>query len=219
MKSLHTDYSEGRAPFHRPAHRTSYESHRASYETVTVLELHTDGLEKAELEKAISVILGIRHHGSLLPWQPLARAFNIYSEYKRVAGDDFTDIERRLTKMVAEKLCIGQSEVQQALQSYIAYLQLHDVIPERLRNDDYSLIQAAVTNKVLRGSYLQVNENTYRLDEASIEKLIRIGQFGTRDHLPVAGGAKKILSDPRAVRRLSALVQKRRAARNEGERG
>jgi hypothetical protein len=218
LKALKRDYGAGAAPFHQAAKRADYERHKDSFEKLTVLELQTDGLSIPEVQKAVSVILGIRHHGSLLSWEPVARAFNIYCEYKKLAGEDFKDISLSQTKAVAERLCILPGEVKQALRSYIAYLQLRDAVGEDVRNEDFSLIETAVGNKHLRTSYLKVDENTYRLDGASLERLIRICQFGRRDSLPKSGGPKKIIADPRVMRRLAQIVQKRVTARSDTER-
>ena len=218
LKSLKRDYEAGSAPFHQAGKRADYERHKESCEKLTVLELQTEGLSIPEIQKAVSVILGIRHHGSLLPWEPVARAFNIYCEYKKLAGDDFEDISLSQIKAVAERLCILPGEVKQALRSYLAYLQLREAVGEDVRNEDFSLIETAVGNKHLRTSYLKVNENTYRLDGASLERLIRICQFGRRDKLPKPGGPKKIIADPRVMRRLAQIVQKRVTARSDTER-
>jgi len=218
LKSLRRDYDEGTAPFQKPAKRSEYERHNESYQKLTVLELDTQGLSVADIQKAVSVILGIRHHGSLLPWEPVARAFNIYCEYKKLAGDDFTEIELKHTKAVAERLCILPGEVKQALRSYVAYLQLREAFGEDVRNVDFSLIETAVGNKTLRGSYLRIDENTYRLDAASLERLNRICQFGRREKLPKPGGPKKIISDPKEIRRLAQIVLKRVQAKGDSER-
>jgi hypothetical protein len=218
LKSLKRDYDAGNAPFHQDKKRAEYERHKDSFEKLTVLELKTEGLSIPEVQKAVSIILGIRHHGSLLPWEPVARAFNIYCEYKKLAGGDFNEVLLAQAKAVAERLCILPGEVKQALRSYIAYLQLHEAVGEDVRNEDFSLIETAVGNKHLRTSYLKVDENTYRLDSASLERLIRICQFGRRDKLPKPGGPKKIIGDPRVMRRLAQIVQKRVTARSDTER-
>ncbi|MBM4229716.1 MAG: hypothetical protein FJ184_03065 [Gammaproteobacteria bacterium] len=218
LKSLRRDYEAGTAPFQKAAKRSEYERHVESYQKLTVLELDTKGLSVADVQRAVSVILGIRHHGSLLSWEPVARAFNIYCEYKKLAGGDFTEISLNNTKAVAERLCILPGEVKQALRSYVAYLQLREAFGEDLRNVDFSLIETAVGNKTLRNSYLKVDENTYRLDPASLERLNRICQFGRRDTLPKPGGPKKIISDPKEIRRLAQIVLKRVQAKGESER-
>jgi hypothetical protein len=218
LKSLKRDYDAGSAPFHQAAKRSDFERHRDSFEKLTVLELQTKGLSIPEVQKAVSVILGIRHHGSLLPWEPVARAFNIYCEYKKLAGEAFEEVSLSQTKAVAERLCILPNEVKQALRSYIAYLQLREAVGDDVRNEDFSLIETAVGNRHLRTSYLKSDENTYRLDSASLERLNRICQFGRRDILPKPGGPKKIIVDPRAMRRLAQIVQKRVTARSDTER-
>jgi hypothetical protein len=222
LKSLFLDFESGATPFNRPSERAKFESHRDSYTNLAVLELDTTGMSPTQALHSISIILGIRHHGSVLEWDPLPRAFNIYSEYRKLAGADFASIDLRLTKEVASRLCISAGDVKQALRAYIAYLQLRETSEGIVRNEDFSLIQTAVTNKSLVSGYLKFDQNTYQLDGASIDRLITICQFGKRDRLPEPGGAvktpKKIIPDVRVMRRLGQIIQKRITANSDSER-
>jgi len=218
LKSLERDYNTGSPPFEKDKARTQYEKHKATYENLTVVELETANLSPAQIQKAVSVILGIRHHGSVLEWDPLPRAFNIFSEYKKSAGYDVDEITLGLTKEVASRLCISAGEVKQALRAYIAYMQLKEASENEVRNEDYSLIETAVTNRHLCTGYLKVDQNTFKLDTASLERLIRICQFGRRDKLPVPSGPKKIIPDPRVMRRLGQILHKKLSAPSDRER-
>ena len=53
----------------------------SSFTNINCMLLDTSDLSQDQIEHKITVILGIRHHGSLLEWEPLPRAFNIYTEY------------------------------------------------------------------------------------------------------------------------------------------
>jgi hypothetical protein len=211
LKSLLKDYDTGAG-----RHRADFERHKDSFLKITVLELQTTGLTQVEIQKAVSVILGIRHHGSLLPWDPLPRAFNIYTEFTRIAGTDFDEISPSDEKAVAERLCIRLSEVRKALRCYVAYRQLKDEYSDDIGDEDYSVIEELVANKHFRGSlsshsgpYLSINEKNYELSFPSIERLNRLCQFGRRTSLSPDSLPKRILNDTRDVRRLADIVKRR----------
>jgi hypothetical protein len=212
LKSLFRDYEATNPPLNGATERTQFEAHRESFSKLGVLELNTKALSKEEIEHSISVILGIRHHGSVLEWEPLPKAFNIFCEYRKLAGPDFTSIEPRLAKAVASQLCIGQADVTKALRTFKVYSQLKDASEGTVRNEDYSLIETAVTNKHLTSGYLRFEPNTCKLDGDSLDRLIRLCQFGRRDILQAErspGQPKKIIPDPRVMRRLGQILQKK----------
>lgn len=211
LKSLQIEYDTGAMK-----KRGDYERHKESFLKIAVLELQTSGLSPVEIQKAVSVILGIRHHGSLLPWDPLPRAFNIYTEFTRIAGEDFEEITGTDERAVAERLCIRLSEVRKALRCYVAYMQLKEEYSEDVGDDDYSIIEELVANKHFRGAlsspsgpYLSINEKNYELSPASIERLNRLCQFGRRKSLSPDGVPKRIFTDTRDVRRLADIIKRR----------
>jgi hypothetical protein len=212
LKSLFRDYALTNPPLNEATARTQFEAHRASFSNLPVLELNTKGLSKEEIEHSISVILGIRHHGSVLEWEPLPKAFNIFYEYRKLSGNDVTTVEPRLAKAVASQLCISQADVSKAIRTYTVYSQLKEASEGTVRNEDYSLLETAVTNKHLTSGYLRFEPNTCKLDGDSLDRLLRLCQFGRRDILQAErspGQPKKIIPDPRVMRRLGQILQKK----------
>lgn len=195
----------------------NFAKHRESFLKLDVLELQSEGLSAGELHHQISVILGIRHHSSVLEWEPVARAFNIYSEYLKRTGGDFEKVEPKEVKAVAELLCISKPEVSKALRSYIGYLQVREA-GASVRNEDFSLIETAVTNPALRNGCLNIDANSYRLDGASVERITKILQLGRRHELPVNGGAKKIIANPGELRTFGKIFGFKSDMHNDGER-
>ena len=114
-------------------------------------------------------------------------------------------VEQSRIKEVATRLSIRQPEVRQALKTYIAYLDLssdYDVNPE-----SYSLIQAAITNrKISATSYLCIDEQTWKLDEPSKQKMNRLCQFSNRRTLDKR---HVIVRDPKQFKLVGELVNKR----------
>lgn len=183
-----------------------------SLEEIPVMVLHTDGLQPDEIQRRISVILGLRHYGSLLEWEPLPRAFNIYENYMqlqpRISG---FALEQRRVKEVAGRLSISQAEVKKSLKTYIVFLQISE--NHHVKDEHYSLIQAAITNRYLPAhGYFNIDDSTYRLDDPSIERLNRVSQFSNREQLKAE---KKIVKDPKSFTQLGKLVHTKSAEVDE----
>jgi len=183
-----------------------------SLEKINCLILKTDGISKEEIKNRKETILGIRHHGSLLEWKPVARAHNIFSEYMGILSVPVDDLEgfrfeKNIVREIAQRLSIKQNEVKKALQSYIPYLQLINE-EENVQPDHYSLIENAATNKKLRASYFSLFGEVSMWESESLDKLASICQFGERDRLPTPT-KKKIIERPQQFSRLSKLVEAR----------
>ena len=94
-----------------PSERHDVEAHLASYKNIKAMLLNTEGLSKEQVDHHVSIILGIRHHGSLLEWEPLPRAFNIYKEY--MDEDPATSafkLDNEKAREVANRLCIDRAD-------------------------------------------------------------------------------------------------------------
>lgn len=187
-----------------------------TFENLEVMELVTDGLTPTEVNEKINVILGLRHYGSLLEWDPLPKAFNMYHNYMSIEPQLHKfKIEQSRIKEVASRLSIRQPEVRQALKTYIAYLQLSKNF-SGVDDKYYSLIQAAITNKNLVGGYIVIDDDTYELDEKSLEKLNRICQFENRDKLVRERKQDQIIvREPKKFKLLGDLVKKSRTGASE----
>lgn len=187
--------------------RKEIELNRKSFETIPCKLMDTDGLSEDEVSHRISVILGIRHHGSLLEWDPLPRAYNIYNEYMNLGptrSDSFVFDNKQMGE-VSARLSISSADVKKALKTYIAYLQLGKLNPA-VEDRHYSLIESAVTNGPMMSYYLKVDNGSYELDEDSLEKLNSLCQFQERDN--ASSNVKKIINDPKAMGRFGMLIKK-----------
>lgn len=189
------------------ARKVKFESHRTSFEEISCQLLVTDGLSEKEIEHRTSVILGLRHHGSLLEWEPLPRAYNIYTEYMGLSGNNDAEfiIRKNISKEVSARLSISPVVVKQCLRTYVIYLKLSeqwDVKPKH-----YSLIQAAVSNTWLATHYLCIDLDSCRLDDKSSERFNDLCQFSTRDQTSYK--KKKIIPDPKVMGRFGSLIRKR----------
>jgi len=184
-----------------------------SFRKITCMLLETKGLPQEEIKRRINIILGLRHHGSLLKWEPLPKAYNIFNEYmtEEPQNDDF-EFNNNKVKYVKNRLSISAADVKSALKTYIAYLQLRDRFSD-VKDTHYSLIEYGVTNKYLLGSYFKISGTTYRLDEDSLANMDAVCQFSIRDSIPE--NKKKIISDPKKFALFGSLIDKRQKAEHE----
>ena len=175
-----------------------------SLDTLDVLLLETDGLSPDELHERVGVILGLRHYGSLLEWEPMPKAKNIHNEYMDAPPPlaEFALNSERASG-VSRRLSVKRSDVIHALRTYVAYEQLSDAFPAAPpQPKHYSLLQNLLTNAKLSGSgYIIQDQKSGQL--ADLEKVNRICQFENRDTLPAK---KKILAEPKSVKSLASLV-------------
>lgn len=212
VKHILKDLKNAVAPLDKPAARKEAEGHKPSFEKVKAMFLETAGLSQDEIDHKVAILLGIRHHGSVLEWEPLPKAYNIYTEYmgEEPKKDSF-EFAHKKAKAVANRLCIERGDVTDALRTYVAYLQVRERFPG-VRDEHYSLIESAIKNKHLKGTYFCANEDTFELDEQSLTRLNLVCQFGTRDsNNPerTTDKKKKILPDPKSTKLLGQLIESR----------
>lgn len=185
-------------------------------EKLPAMELKTEGLSEEEVSHRISVMLGIRHHGSLLEWDPLPKSYSIYKTYMSLDPvlDSFKSSRAR-RKEVADVLSITPSEVEKGLKTYVAFGQLKAEL-DGIRDHHFSLIQAVVTDRRLdRHEFIEYDGETLELDDKSIENFEAVCQFDVRDKLKPN---QKVLADPKDVTILSRLVEKAHTAVDEDTR-
>jgi hypothetical protein len=177
--------------------------------------LDTTDLSTAAVDQKVAILLGIRHHGSLLSWDPLPSAFNIYTEYlEEDPKKTVFEFENKKARAVANRLCIQTTDVTSALRTYVAYLQLKDRFLE-VRDEHFSLIEAGIKDKTLKVGYFTIDPNTFELDEQSLTKFGALCQFATRDSKNpelTTNGKKKIFRDPKQFRMLGRLFEKMQRA-------
>jgi hypothetical protein len=215
VKSILGDFQNALPPLNRPSERTDAQTHMASFKKVRAMLLDTAGFTPDEIDQKVAVLLGIRHHGSVLEWEPLPKAYNIYTEYmtQEPRRDSFS-FENKKAKEVANRLCIQTSDVKSALRIYVAYLQVRERFPE-VRDDHFSLIEYGIKDKTLQKAYFEIDEGTFALDEKSLTKLNGACQFAVRDsNSPdrTTNGKKKIIRNPQQFKLLGRLIDKMQRA-------
>ena len=177
----------------------------------------TEGLSQEEVDQQLTVILGLRHHGSVLEWNPLPKAYNTYKEYLGLDPrmDNF-EYKNKRANDVASRLSVRATDVRKACMTYIVYRQLSDTF-EGVKPSHYSLIETAVTNKTLTSTsgYFVVDSSSFQMDEASLYKMNELCQFDERDNL----SHEDTIPEPRHFRYLADLVKACNTHENESVRG
>lgn len=212
IKHIISDYINKRDDFKDSTRRQQLEPLITSLGSpIKCILLETDGVSAEETQHRISVILGLRHHGSLLEWEPLPSAYNIYKEYMNTAPITSTfSFTASKVNDVAHRLSIKNTEVKSALKTYIAYTQLANVY--KIKEKHYSLIEAGVNNTKLSHEFIKSNNDTFQLDEVSLDNMNKACQFDKRD---LAGDHRKILNEPKSFNILGKIFEKKQAANHE----
>jgi hypothetical protein len=195
----HLAKSEGK--FSKRAAREAADAYKDTFERISCMVLETEDMSEDDIAHNVSIVLGLRHHGSLLEWEPLPSAFNIYREYMGLEPNqsEFTKATAKINK-VASALSIKPRKVTESLKTYIVYMQLSEHFDVKDRY--FSLILAGVTNSNLK-TFIHIDAEKFRLDEASIDRMNQACQFEYRDSIPA--GKKKILEEPKSFGRLGQL--------------
>lgn len=178
--------------------------------SLPAMELVTEGLSDDEVHHRISTLLGIRHHGSLLEWEPLPRAFSIYQSFMATPPRQSSfrfDAEKR--GRVAMTLSIKPGEVTKGLRTYIAFQQLK-ALSDSVLDKHFSLVEAAVTGpNLFLNDFLKRDESTFQLADESAAKLMDMCQFDVRE----ARTAEQIIVPrPQSFSKLGTLVKKANGA-------
>jgi hypothetical protein len=165
--------------------------------------IDTDSLNDEEVHGLINQILGIRHHGSLLEWGPLPKAFHTYQKYMSYPNklSVFQWNQKRAAK-IAEILSISISEVKKKLQTYIVLNQLKDSpMGDFVKDKYYSLIEYGVG----LSEYFDQDQLSFEFSALSLEKLYNLCQFDIRDK--IRDRNMIILRDPKSFLALKKIVQ------------
>ena len=208
VKTILRDVQKNEGDFDTQKKRDKVAPLLDSFNTITCMFLDTSQMSKEDEAHNISVILGLRHHGSLLSWEPLPRAYNIYKEYMNlepVSGVFSTDPVKFMH--VSSQLSISVNKVKNALRTYLVYIQLSELYS--VKDIYYSMIEEGVTNKYLKDSYFEIDDETFKMDEVSLERMNNICQFEKRDSINPER-EKKILADPKSFTKLGKIIEKRR---------
>lgn len=177
---------------------------KASLQTIPITVVDVDNKTEKEINDEINVLLGVRHHGSLLEWEPLPSAYSVYDTYINLAPklDSFTYNRKRI-KEVASMLSIGPKKVQQRINTFLVYNQLKDSI-DGVKPKYFSLIQAILDSRPVRSHFITEDADTYVITEKSIENFDLLCEFATRDKQL---DNKKKLKEPKSVGKLAKLIR------------
>lgn len=165
-------------------------------QSIEVMEI-IDDLPPEELQRKITYLLGVRHHGSLVKWRKFARASNIFKRYLEVARMSWESFSwnEEMGGLVADALSIPRSEVRDSVRTYRAMKQTADWPQVRdsnggVQDNHYSLFEEALKEKSSRlRQYLPMDPATFLIDEAALPRLDNLCHFSTdkkRTGAPIA---------------------------------
>ncbi len=188
---------------------------------IEVMEI-TDDIPPAELQRKITYLLGVRHHGSLKKWSPFAQANNIHKRYMELLGEDnevfYWDSE--IGKRVADALSIELKEVRERLQVYTAMNKLGNDEEVKgseetgggIKDHHYSVCAEVVLNPSRYGEYIIQEPESFELTDPSVERMINLCHFDKkkREGAPINNPTEwrklsQILSDEDATRKTEML--------------
>jgi hypothetical protein len=177
---------------------------KLSLQRVPITVIESKGRSEKEISDEISILLGVRHHGSLLEWEPLPSSFSVYDTYMTLSAPvtEFR-LEMRRIKQVASMLSIHQTKVKQRINTYLVYNQLKDAI-DGVKPKHFSLIQAILDSRTVRGHFIEEDKSTYKISENSIDNFDRLCEFANRDKQK---DDKKKLQEPKSVTKLAKIVR------------
>jgi hypothetical protein len=147
-----------------------------------------------DTENIMRKILGLRHHGSILPWKPLPAAFNLYQEYmSEHCQGDFEKSKKPenfiyrpdVAKKVAAMFSVKWNDVRQKVKLYRVYLQLVELSkrnPAVINSDSFSMIEETLGRNALK-NFFEYDETRSIFSDDGAEKILDI-YFGLRGKLP-----------------------------------
>lgn len=198
---------------------------RAELSMIEVMEILEEDLARAALEKKISYLLGVRHHGSLVQWSPFAQANNIYIEYLHISGQDDDSFvwNEQFGHHIADALGIKLDTVKERLRVYRAMRQIGNfpIVKQSeatgggMKDRYYSVCQAALQSKAKKlAEYIKQDPSTFALEGESIERMDNLCHFSVRNreaapinNPPQWKALDKILSDEDEQKRSTMLAE------------
>jgi hypothetical protein len=191
---------------------------RSDLSEIEVMEVIGDE-DHITLERQISYLLGVRHHGSLKRWSPFAQANNIFECFMEKAGlmkeEDFR-WDEEVGESVADALSIpatGKRSVEErlsVLQAMKSVADLPNVGPGRMLDRYFSLFVELLARRDQKlGKYIRQDRETFRLDEESAKKMEDLCHFSIpkREDAPIA--------NPQEWRPLNEILKDKDEAKRE----
>jgi len=169
-----------------------------------------DEIPLDELQRKISYLLGVRHHGSLVQWTPFAQAHNIFKRYIEISGQDSESFmwDNDTGKEVADALSIPSKEVYERLKVYRAMSQI-GMLPEikdsqgGIKDRYYSVFAELLLKEKNRlNDYIKQDLHNFHLEDEGLERFDNLCHFSIprRDGAPIKNpqewrSLEKILRD------------------------
>ena len=157
---------------------------RKSLSNLDVMEILSPGSD-AELQKHITYLLGVRHHGSLIKWTPFAQAHNIFVQFLEEARQtkDAFKWHEPAAKKVADTLSIDIYEVRERLKIYRVMDQVGS-LPEVVNSEGgmkdryYSVCgEPLISPRKHLGEYLSQHPDTFLLNQEGLGRLNNLCKF------------------------------------------
>lgn len=158
-------------------------------------------------EDMVRKILGLRHHGSILPWKPLPAAFNLYQEYmvehcggnrEKVKSPENFLYRPDIANKVAAMFSVKRNDVRQKVKLYRVYLQLDKESrrhPKVVNSDSFSMIEETLGRTELK-KYFEYDEAKSIFSDDGVEKILDL-YFGLKGKLPAITEASAGISNVR----------------------
>jgi hypothetical protein len=194
---------------------------KESLKSIEVMEV-IEGGSSEELQRKITYLLGVRHHGSLKKWTAFAQAHNIMERYLEISGQsqETFDWDSAHARKVADTFSIPVEEVEKRLKVYRVMNQVGnspDVknSPGGMKDRYYSVCAEPVLSprKKLR-EYIVQDPKTFRLTEESVTRMNNLCHFSVEDRKDAAivnpqewRYLEKILADEDQTKRLAMLAK------------
>ena len=178
----------------------------ASLESLEVMVLQTEGKTQEQIRNDIKTILGLRHIGGNLEWEPLPKGRNIFEEYMKLCPEDASfSWDPKKGNKIADILAITRPKVKKSMQDYLCWVQMGK-FNNNVKAKHFSLISACVSNTNLKNhGFLTIDDKTFELSAESQSKINDICEFDQRDNR--SDDQENILKDPKAVGRLGNIFK------------
>lgn len=167
---------------------------KKSLQSIEVMELIDKGSPE-EVQKKISYILGVRHHGSLKKWTPFAQADNILNRYLEVARQTPDNFEwnEDYGQEVANMLSIQDKEVEARLRVYRVMSQVGTSPAVKdssggMKDRYYSICaEPLLSPRKKLEDYVNQDPKTFLLNELGVTRMNKLCHFDqpNRDKAPL----------------------------------
>ncbi len=182
---------------------------KADLQSLEVMEVLDSGSSE-DLQRKISYLLGVRHHGSLKKWTPFAQAHNILDRYLEVSGQSAETFKWQTTvgQKIADTLSIQFKEVQDRLKVYRVMAQIGNSPDVKdslggMKDRYYSVCAEPLLSPRKRlGNYINQDPNTFLLNDEGASRMKNLCRFSELNR----GGETTPINNPEEWRYLDRIL-------------